>query len=190
LLSAPLRDRFHIVEGLEFYGDDELARIVTRTAKLLALPASPEGALEIGRRSRGTPRIANRLTRRVRDFVQVSGDGSMERDAVSSHLDRLQVDSCGLNRHDRRILEMILDTFDGGPVGVEALAASLGTPRDTLEGVHEPFLLQRGFLIRSPRGRMTTVKAVEHLGREAKLEAKRRERAANKGPGKQTSLLD
>jgi Holliday junction DNA helicase RuvB len=113
----------------------------------------------------------------------------MERDSVAVHLSRLQVDSCGLNRQDRRILEMIIDTFEGGPVGVEALAASLGTPRDTLEDVHEPFLLQRGFLIRTPRGRMTTAKAATHLGREAK-DAKRRQSAIKKGKGKQTSLLE
>ncbi len=191
LLSAPLRDRFHIVEGLEFYEDEELARIVTRTAALLGLPATAEGAHEIGRRSRGTPRIANRLTRRVRDFVQVDGSKRIERESAARHLDRLQVDAAGLNRHDRRILEIIIDSFGGGPVGVEALAASLGTPRDTLEDVHEPFLLQRGFLIRTPRGRMTTARAATHIGHETAGEEASAARARGRGgeSGGQTTLL-
>ena len=132
LLSAPLRDRFHIVEGLEFYSDDELATIVRRNSRLLQVPATDEGAQEIGRRSRGTPRIANRLTRRVRDFTQVAGNPEISRDDAAEFLDRLAVDEKGLNRTDRRILEAIIDLFDGGPVGVEALAASLeflGHPR-------------------------------------------------------------
>jgi holliday junction DNA helicase RuvB len=166
LLSAPLRDRFHIVEGLQFYADDELARIVARSADLLGLPATPDGALEIGRRSRGTPRIANRLTRRVRDFSQVAGHTSIGRDDAARFLDTLEVDNAGLNAMDRRILETMFELFAGGPVGVEALAASIGMPRDTIEDVHEPFLLQRGFLVRTPRGRMTTARAAEHLQRE------------------------
>lgn len=164
LLSAPLRDRFHIVEGLSFYADDELAAIVARSAALLGLPASEAGALEIGRRSRGTPRIANRLTRRVRDFSQVAGHPTIERDDAARFLDTLEVDNAGLNAMDRRILETMFELFAGGPVGVEALAASLGMPRDTIEDVHEPFLLQRGLLVRTPRGRMTTARAAEHLG--------------------------
>jgi len=165
LLSAPLRDRFHIVEGLRFYADDELAAIVERSAALLGLPATKEGALEIGRRSRGTPRIANRLTRRVRDFSQVAGHTSITQADARRFLDTLEVDTEGLNAMDRRILETMFDLFSGGPVGVDALAASVGMPRDTIEEVHEPFLLQRGFLVRTPRGRMTTVKAATHLER-------------------------
>jgi Holliday junction DNA helicase RuvB len=164
LLSAPLRDRFHIVEGLSFYADDELAAIVERSAALLGLPATEAGALEIGRRSRGTPRIANRLTRRVRDFSQVAGHQQIDRDDAARFLDTLEVDGEGLNAMDRRILAIMFELFDGGPVGVEALAASIGMPRDTIEDVHEPFLLQRGFLVRTPRGRMTTARAARHLG--------------------------
>jgi len=167
LLSAPLRERFQIVEGLEFYRDDELALIVTRTAALLGFPASPEGALEIGRRSRGTPRIANRLTRRVRDFAQVRGRTSIGRDDAAYALDQLGIDHEGLDATDCRILQTIVDAFDGGPVGVEALAATLSEPRDTLEDVYEPFLLQRGFLIRTPRGRQITTKGLRHLGRRS-----------------------
>ncbi|HLT38965.1 MAG TPA: Holliday junction branch migration DNA helicase RuvB [Enhygromyxa sp.] len=165
LLSAPLRDRFHIVEGLSFYADEELAAIVSRSAALLGLPATDAGALEIGRRSRGTPRIANRLTRRVRDFSQVAGHAEITRADAARFLDALEVDGEGLNAGDRRILETMFELFSGGPVGVEALAASLGMPRDTIEDVHEPFLLQRGFLVRTPRGRMTTARAAAHLGR-------------------------
>jgi Holliday junction DNA helicase RuvB len=163
LLSAPLRDRFHIVEGLDFYTDDELAAIVERSAALLGLPATDEGALEIGRRSRGTPRIANRLTRRVRDFSQVAGHDRIDHQDAARFLDNLEVDGEGLNAMDRRILHIMFELFEGGPVGVEALAASIGMPRDTIEDVHEPFLLQRGFLVRTPRGRMTTARAAKHL---------------------------
>lgn len=163
LLSAPLRDRFHIVEGLNFYTDDELAAIVERSAALLGLPATDEGAIEIGRRSRGTPRIANRLTRRVRDFSQVAGHDRIDRSDAARFLDNLEVDGEGLNAMDRRILQIMFELFEGGPVGVDALAASIGMPRDTIEDVHEPFLLQRGFLVRTPRGRMTTARAARHL---------------------------
>lgn len=165
LLSAPLRDRFHIVEGLAFYADDELAAIVERSAAMLGLPATKAGAVEIGRRSRGTPRIANRLTRRVRDFSQVAGHAEITDEDAARFLDTLEVDGEGLNAMDRRILETMFELFSGGPVGVDALAASIGMPRDTIEDVHEPFLLQRGFLVRTPRGRMTTVKAARHLER-------------------------
>lgn len=164
MLSGPLRDRFQIVEAIELYGDDELARIVARTASILGFPIAEAGALEIGRRSRGTPRIANRLTRRVRDFAQVRGAREIDAVGASRALDALGIDKEGLDANDRRLLTMILEGFDGGPVGVEALAASLGEPRDTLEAVYEPFLLQRGFLLRTPRGRMATAKAAAHLG--------------------------
>jgi Holliday junction DNA helicase RuvB len=165
LLSAPLRDRFQIVEGIDFYADDELAQIVTRTASLLGFPATPAGAVEIGRRSRGTPRIANRITRRVRDFAQVRGRSAIDLPDAEYALGELGIDPEGLDATDRRILVAILDTFDGGPVGIDALAATLSEPRDTLEGVYEPFLLQRGFLVRTPRGRQVTRKALAHLGR-------------------------
>ncbi|HEY0139154.1 MAG TPA: Holliday junction DNA helicase RuvB C-terminal domain-containing protein, partial [Nannocystis sp.] len=168
LLSGPLRDRFQILEGIEFYGDDELAAIVLRTSGLLGFAISPEAALEIGTRSRGTPRIANRLTRRVRDFAQVADEarGEIRRieltDAARA-LKELGIDEAGLDALDRRMLTMIIENFRGGPVGVDALAASLGEPRDTLEGVVEPFLLQRGFLLRTHRGRCATAKAARHL---------------------------
>ncbi|MCB9702602.1 MAG: Holliday junction branch migration DNA helicase RuvB [Myxococcales bacterium] len=164
MLSGPLRDRFQIIEGIELYGDDELAAIVERTASLLGFPITADGAREIGRRSRGTPRIANRLTRRVRDFAQVDGRVEIAATVASKALDTLGIDKEGLDSADRRLLTMIIEGFDGGPVGVEALAASLGEPRDTLESVYEPFLLQRGFLLRTPRGRVATLKAAQHLG--------------------------
>ncbi|MBK6916602.1 MAG: Holliday junction branch migration DNA helicase RuvB [Deltaproteobacteria bacterium] len=165
LLGAPLRERFQIVEGLEYYADDELAAIVRRTAGILGVETSAEGAMEIGRRSRGTPRIANRLTRRVRDFAQVRERPRIELEDANFALGELGIDPEGLDAIDRRILTAIVDLFDGGPVGIEALAATLSEPRDTLEDVYEPFLLQRGFLIRTPRGRQVTRKALAHLGR-------------------------
>ena len=168
LLSGPLRDRFQILEGIEFYGDDELSAIVLRTAGLLGFAISPEAALEIGTRSRGTPRIANRLTRRVRDFAQVADEARGEARRIelvdaARALKELGIDEAGLDALDRRMLTMIVENFRGGPVGVDALAASLGEPRDTLEGVVEPFLLQRGFLLRTHRGRQATAKAARHL---------------------------
>ena len=165
LLSAPLRERFQIVEGLAYYTDDELATIVSRTAGLLGFPTTPEGAAEIGRRSRGTPRIANRLTRRVRDFAQVRGRPTIDRSDAQHALEQLGIDPEGLDVIDRKILAAIIELFDGGPVGIDALAATLSEPRDTLEDVYEPFLLQRGFLIRTPRGRQVTRKAYQHLGK-------------------------
>lgn len=165
LLGAPLRERFQIVEGLEYYADAELAEIVQRTARILKFTATDAGAAEIGRRSRGTPRIANRLTRRVRDFAQVRGRASIDRDDAQYGLGELGIDPEGLDAIDRRVLTAIVDLFDGGPVGIDALAATLSEPRDTLEDVYEPFLLQRGFLIRTPRGRQVTRKALAHLGR-------------------------
>lgn len=165
LLSAPLRERFQILEGIDFYADDELAKIVQRTASLLGMPASATAAKEIGHRSRGTPRIANRLTRRVRDFAQVRGRPAIEAEDAGYALEQLGIDGSGLDAIDRRILEAIIDQFEGGPVGIDALAATLSEPRDTLEDVYEPFLLQRGFLVRTPRGRQVTRKARRHLGR-------------------------
>ncbi len=165
LLSAPLRERFQIIEGIDFYADAELAQIVQRTAGLLGMPASAPAAKEIGHRSRGTPRIANRLTRRVRDFAQVRGRERIEAEDADYALEQLGIDASGLDSIDRRILQAIMDQFEGGPVGIDALAATLSEPRDTLEDVYEPFLLQRGFLVRTPRGRQVTRKARLHLGR-------------------------
>ncbi len=165
LLSAPLRERFQIVEGLDFYTNEELAQIVTRTAALLKCPATPKGAETVGGRSRGTPRIANRLTRRVRDFAQVRGRDQIDVEDAQYALQQLGIDAQGLDSVDRKILVTIIDAFDGGPVGIDALAATISEPRDTLEDVYEPFLLQRGFLVRTPRGRQVTRKATLHLGR-------------------------
>lgn len=167
LLGAPLRERFQIVEGLDFYADDELAAIVQRTANILGFPATDAGATEIGRRSRGTPRIANRLTRRVRDFAQVRGRAQIDKPDAEYALVELGIDPEGLDSIDRRLLACIVEQFDGGPVGIDALAATMSEPRDTLEDVYEPFLLQRGFLIRTPRGRQVTKKALAHLGKPA-----------------------
>jgi Holliday junction DNA helicase RuvB len=164
LLSAPLRDRFHIVEGVTFYEDADLAEIAARAAKRLGIPATDDGALEIGRRSRGTPRWAIRFTKRVRDYAQLGGLDQIDEGRAREFLDRMGVDSEGLDEVDQKMLDMVISKFSGGPVGIEAIAASIGVPRDTLESVHEPFLLQRGFLIRTPRGRMTTAKAAQHLG--------------------------
>ena len=165
LLTSPLRDRFQIVERLDYYGPAELQAIVIRSASLLGISIDDTGAGEIGRRSRGTPRIANRLLRRVRDFAQVQGSGQVDRAAADSALRQLEIDALGLDVMDRRILLTILDKFDGGPVGLETIAASVGEARDTLEDVYEPFLLQQGLLQRTPRGRIATARAFEHLGR-------------------------
>lgn len=163
-LTSPLLSRFGIVESFAFYGPDDLATIVRRSARLLNIPIDDDGAAEIGKRARGTPRIANRLLRRVRDFAEVQGDGNITRDAAQFALDRLEVDALGLDAADRRILSTIIQRFDGGPVGVESLAAALAEDRDTLEYVYEPYLIQEGFLIRTPRGRQVTRRSYEHLG--------------------------
>ena len=163
-LGSPLLSRFGIVETFSFYSPDELTSIVHRSARLLDIPIDDAGAEEIGRRSRGTPRIANRLLRRVRDFADVRGDGRITRDVAEFALGRLEVDAVGLDAGDRRILATIIKRFDGGPVGIESLAASLAEDRDTLEFVYEPYLIQEGFLIRTPRGRQVTRRAYEHLG--------------------------
>ncbi len=163
LLSAPLRDRFGIVQHLDYYRLEELAAIACRSADILRIPIADGGALEIARRARGTPRIANRLLRRIRDFVQVAGGTSITEVAAAEALERLEVDRFGLDEVDRRILETILNKFDGGPVGVATLAAAVGEDRGTLEEIHEPYLLQIGFLDRTSRGRRTTRRAREHL---------------------------
>jgi len=165
LLSSPLRDRFGVLNRLEFYTHEELATIVTRSAGILNVAINGEGADEIARRSRGTPRIANRLLRRVRDFAQVDGDGSISKKMADQALVRLEVDEQGFDQMDRLLLETIIDKFNGGPVGLDTLAAAIGEEKDTIEDVIEPFLLQQGFLNRTPRGRVATHQAYAHLGR-------------------------
>jgi Holliday junction DNA helicase RuvB len=164
LLTSPLRDRFGIVQRLDFYSDAELAQIVARSASILGVSATPEGAARIAQRSRGTARIANRLLRRVRDYAQVKGDGRIDESVATAALDLLEVDPKGLDALDRRLLSMIVEQFDGGPVGIESLAAAIGEERGTLEDVVEPFLLQRGLLMRTARGRVASRQAYAHLG--------------------------
>lgn len=164
LLTSPLRDRFGIVQRLEFYSVDELSEIVTRSANKLSLPIQPEGAVEISRRSRGTPRISNRLLRRVRDVAEVRGDGVVTADLADEALNLLNVDKQGFDAMDRRLLLAILDRFDGGPVGLDALAASISEERGTIEDVLEPYLIQQGYLMRTPRGRVATAKTYLHFG--------------------------
>ena len=167
LLTSPLRDRFGIVAQLGFYGPEELRRIVLRSAGLLDSPIEADGAAEIARRCRGTPRIANRLLRRVRDFAQVDGKGRITGDLARHALSKLEVDAEGLDPMDRRLLRALIEKFDGGPVGVENLAIAINEELDTLTDVVEPFLIQAGFLARTPRGRTATAKAYAHLGLKA-----------------------
>ena len=162
-LSAPLRDRFGVTLRLELYTPEELALIVTRSAGILNVPIQPEGAMEIARRSRGTPRIANRMLRRVRDFAQVKGDGTITREMADHALQALEIDYLGLDPVDRRMLRAIIENYGGGPVGLDTLAATIGEESVTLEDVYEPYLMQLGFLTRTPRGRCVTRKAYEHL---------------------------
>jgi Holliday junction DNA helicase RuvB len=164
LLTAPLRDRFGIVQRLEFYERGELAQIVTRSSRILGIHCDDEGADEIARRSRGTPRIANRLLRRVRDYAEVRGDGHIDRAIATQAMKMLKVDDEGFDALDRRMLRMIIENFDGGPVGVESIAAALSEERGTIEDVIEPYLIQQGFLVRTARGRMASAKAYRHFG--------------------------
>ena len=164
MLTNPLRDRFGIVARLEFYTPQELQRIVTRSAGLLELPISPDGAFEIAKRSRGTPRIANRLLRRVRDYADVRADGKATREVADAALLMLDVDALGLDLMDRKLLLTVIEKFAGGPVGVDNLAAAIGEERDTIEDVLEPYLIQQGYLHRTPRGRMATTNAYQHFG--------------------------
>jgi holliday junction DNA helicase RuvB len=164
MLTNPLRDRFGIVARLEFYTAEELTRIVTRSASLLKIAIEPSGALEIARRSRGTPRIVNRLLRRVRDFAQVRAEGEITRTVADDALAMLDVDLSGLDVMDRKLLRTVLDKFAGGPVGIDNLAAAIGEERDTIEDVLEPFLIQQGFLQRTSRGRIATALAYRHFG--------------------------
>ncbi len=166
LLTAPLISRFGYLMRLDYYSIADLTRIITRSARLLSVPIDEPGARAVARRSRGTPRIANRILRRVRDFAEVRGTGRIDEAIATTTCERLEIDAAGLDELDRRMLRVIIDTYDGGPVGIETIAASLSEPRDTLEDVIEPYLLQQGFLGRTPRGRIATKKAYEHLGLE------------------------
>jgi len=177
LLTNPLRDRFGVIERLEFYTHEQLARIVSRSANLLKIHTAAVGSMEIAKRSRGTPRIANRLLRRVRDFAEIEHEGLIDQAVADSSLKRLEVDHLGLDHQDRRLLFVIIDKYNGGPVGLDTLAASISEERDTIEDVLEPYLLQEGLIARTPRGRTATPLAYAHLKRELP------------GSGKQESLL-
>lgn len=168
LLTAPLRDRFGVINKLEFYSVDELKQIITRSASLLGVEIEENGAIEMARRSRGTPRLANRLLKRVRDFAQVKYDGVITYDVANKALDMLEVDKLGLDKGDRSILETIIYKFSGGPVGLDTLAAALGEDSGTLEDVYEPYLIQNGLIQRTPRGRIVTDLAYTHIGIENK----------------------
>ena len=163
-LSAPLRDRFGVILRLELYSPEELATIVTRSAKILGIPTEPDGALEIASRCRGTPRIANRMLKRVRDFAQVMSDGVITYKTAKIALDRLEIDELGLDANDRRMLNAMIKFYNGGPVGLDTLAAAIGEEAVTIEDVYEPYLMQIGFLNRTPRGRCVTRAAYLHLG--------------------------
>ncbi|UQB41465.1 Holliday junction branch migration DNA helicase RuvB [Thiomicrospira microaerophila] len=166
LLTSPLRDRFGIVQRLEFYTIEELTKIVTRSANILGISTDELGAREVAKRSRGTPRIANRLLRRVRDYAQVEGRGIIDQQIAMAALNLLDVDPLGLDKMDRRLLSVMISHYDGGPVGIDSMAAAVGEERGTIEDVLEPFLVQQGFLIRTPRGRVATKHAYHHLGIE------------------------
>ncbi|MGQ0697659.1 MAG: Holliday junction branch migration DNA helicase RuvB [Panacagrimonas sp.] len=163
-LTSPLRDRFGIVQRLEFYSVEDLTKIVLRSASILKVPIEPNGATEIARRSRGTPRIANRLLRRVRDFAEVRGDGNISETLAGNALRMLDVDSNGFDLMDRKLLLTLIERFDGGPAGIDSLAAAIGEARDTLEDVIEPYLIQQGYLMRTPRGRVAGKLAYQHYG--------------------------
>jgi Holliday junction DNA helicase RuvB len=171
LLTSPLRDRFGIIQRLEFYTLSELTTIVSRSARILGTEIDAEGATEIARRSRGTPRIANRLLRRVRDYAQVKSDGRVGVSEASAALDMLSIDNHGFDPMDRRMLMTMIEKFDGGPVGIDSLAAAISEERDTIEDVLEPYLIQQGFIMRTPRGRVVTQHAYRHFG----LQPSRRE---------------
>ena len=176
MLSSPLRDRFGVLCSMEYYTDEQLKEIIIRSAEILGCHITEEGAFEIAKRSRGTPRIANRLLKRVRDFAEVLYDNEITEEAAKKSLEILEVDGEGFDRIDNKILEAIIDNFNGGPVGIETLAYFVGEELDTIEDVYEPYLLQKGFIGRTPRGRMATDKAYKHLGRvrfnESKIDSK------------------
>jgi Holliday junction DNA helicase RuvB len=174
LLTSPLRDRFGYTARLEYYAPEDLFRIIMRTASILRIEIDDDAAMEIARRSRGTPRISNRMLRRVRDFAQDWGISRVNMGAATKSIERLGIDKIGLDSMDHKILLSIINKFDGGPVGIDAIAAATGEERDTIEEVYEPYLLQEGFLVRTPRGREITRLACEHLGvKEGKAPAKR-----------------
>jgi Holliday junction DNA helicase RuvB len=166
LLTSPLRDRFGIVQRLEFYSVEDLTRIVERSARILGLKMHPDGAVEVARRSRGTPRIANRLLRRVRDYAEVKSDGHVTAEVASLALEMLKVDQAGFDPLDRKLLKVMIDMFDGGPVGLDSLAAAISEERGTIEDVLEPYLIQQGYILRTPRGRVATRQAYLHFGLE------------------------
>ena len=176
MLSSPLRDRFGVLCSMEYYTDEQLKEKIIRSAEILGCHITEEGAFEIAKRSRGTPRIANRLLKRVRDFAEVLYDNEITEEAAKKSLEILEVDGEGFDRIDNKILEAIIDNFNGGPVGIETLAYFVGEELDTIEDVYEPYLLQKGFIVRTPRGRMATDKAYKHLGRvrfnESKIDSK------------------
>ncbi len=168
LLTPPLRERFGVIQRVEFYSDEELKQIVTRSASILNIPIQEDGALEIARRSRGTPRVANRILRRVRDFAQVEGDGIITKEVSMHALNMLNVDELGLDKMDRNIMLTIINNYDGGPIGLDTLAAAVCEEKDTIEDVYEPFLIQKGFIKRTPRGRVATRPAYSHFKVEFK----------------------
>jgi Holliday junction DNA helicase RuvB len=170
LLTSPLRDRFGIVQRLEFYNIEDLSHIVQRSAGLLKIEVNSEGGHELAMRSRGTPRIANRLLRRARDYAEVRADGLIDHPVAKAALNMLKVDQCGLDHMDRRLILSMIEKFDGGPVGVESLSAAIGEERGTIEDVIEPFLIQQGFMMRTPRGRMVTSRAYTHFGLDKKAD--------------------
>lgn len=168
LLTSPLRDRFGVISRLEFYSPAELQAIAFRSARILNIQIDPEGAMEIARRSRGTPRIANRILKRVRDFAQVRADGRITREVADQALQMLEIDQAGFDKMDRLLLLAIIEKFAGGPVGVETLSAIINEEKDTIEDIYEPYLLQEGYLQKTPRGRVATALAYEHFGMEKK----------------------
>ncbi len=177
LLTSPLRDRFGIVLRLEYYAVVELAQIVERSARILEIPAEPDGVQAIAERARGTPRVANRLLRRARDFAQVKGDGRLTRAVAERALEMLEVDTCGFDTLDRKLLLTLIEKFAGGPVGADSLATAVGEERGTIEDVIEPFLIQQGFLVRTPRGRMATARAWQHFGLSAPARTEQMQRS-------------
>ena len=168
MLSAPLRDRFGMIERLEYYSPEELSRIIMNSAKKLGIETDPEGSLEMARRSRGTPRLANRVLKRVRDYAMVCADGAITLEVANDALNMLDIDKLGLDYIDRNVLMTMIEKFDGGPVGLETLAATIGEDSGTLEDVYEPYLLKNGLIVRTPRGRVVTKLAYSHFGLEAK----------------------
>lgn len=168
MLSAPLRDRFGVVNRLEFYSPEELCCIIENSAKILQVDIDKEGAMELARRSRGTPRLANRFLKRVRDFAQIKYDGKITKEVADFALNLLEVDRLGLDRTDRKIITTMIDSYGGGPVGIESLAVAIGEDAGTLEDVYEPYLVQNGLLLRTPRGRMVSDAAYHHFGLQPK----------------------